>query len=155
MHPQKGQIEKRVLIQASPAIVYKALTDAHDLVRWFCDRATSDPREGGELTAFWKSSKSGVRGRAIFTRLVPAAIVELAWLDEGSGPVENGRHVFRYTIHHKHGTTEVALCDEDGSPMDEDSFEVLSEGWNYVLQDLKDLCERRERTGRHRPAEEE
>ncbi len=152
---EKGQIEKRVLIQASPAIVYKALTDAHDLVRWFCDRATSDPREGGELTAFWKSGKTGIKGRAVFSRLVQASFVELTWLDEGDGPVEEACHVFRYSIRHRRGTTEVALRDENGAPMEDESLAFLSEGWNYVLQGLKDHCERKERAGKPRPAEAE
>jgi uncharacterized protein YndB with AHSA1/START domain len=152
---ENGQIEKRVLIQASPAIVFKALTDARDLVRWFCDRASSDAREGGELTAFWKSEKSGTRGKGIFTRLLPGTLVEITWQDEGGGPVEQPRHVFRYTIQHKRGTTEVDLLDQDGPTMDEESFSVLSEGWNYVLQDLKDFCERRERAGKPRQPEEE
>jgi uncharacterized protein YndB with AHSA1/START domain len=154
-HLEKEPITKRVLIQASPDIVYKALTDEHDLTRWFCDRATSDPREGGELSAFWRSGKTGIKGLARFTRLIPARCVELIWVDEGGGPVENVHHVFRYSIQHRHGTTEVALCDENGAPLDEESLTGLSEGWNYVLQDLKDFCERRERAEKSRHAEEE
>ena len=153
--PEDGKIEKRVLIQASPSIVYKALTDARDLMRWFCDRATSDPREGGELTAFWKSGTTGIRGRAVFSRLIHVSLVELTWLDEGNGPVEEARHVFRYSIRHSRGTTEVALRDENGTPMEEESLAVLSEGWNYVLQGLKDYCEQKERAGKSRPAEAE
>ena len=91
---ENGQIEKRVLIQASPAIVFKALTEARDLVRWFCDRASSDVREGGEITAFWKSDKAGTKGRGIFTRLLPGALVEITWKDEGGGPVEDAKHIF-------------------------------------------------------------
>ncbi len=155
MSPDKEQIEKRVLIQASPSIVYKALTDARDLMRWFCDRAASDPREGGELTAFWKSGKSGIRGRAVFSKLVPVSFVELTWLDEGNGPIEDARHVFRYSIRHRRGTTEVALRDENGAPMEEESLALLSEGWNYVLQDLKDYCEQKERAAKPHPAEVE
>jgi uncharacterized protein YndB with AHSA1/START domain len=152
---ESGRIEKRVLIQASPAIVFKALTEARDLVRWFCDRAASDVREGGEITAVWKSEKENTKGKGIFTRLLPGALVEITWSDEGGGPVENARHVFRYTIQQKRGTTEVDLLDQEGPTMDEESFSVLNEGWNYVLQDLKDYCERRERAGKPRQAEEE
>ncbi len=152
---EKEPIVKKVLIQASPDIVYKALTDGNDLTRWFCDRATSNPHEGGELTAFWKSGKSGIKGRARFTRLVPESCVELAWVDEGGVPAENVHHAFRYSIQYKHGTSEVGLCDENGTVLDDESLKELSEGWNYVLQDLKDFCERRERAGKSRHAEAE
>ena len=154
-HLEREPIIKRVLIQASPDIVYKALTDERDLARWFCDRATSDPCEGGEFTAFWRSGKTGIKGLARFTRLIPASCVELTWVDEGGILVEDAHHVFRYSIQHKHGTTEVALCDENGAAMDEESHRELSEGWNYVLQDLKDFCERRGRAQKSRHGEEE
>jgi uncharacterized protein YndB with AHSA1/START domain len=153
--PSNSRIEKTVLIQASPAIVFQALTDARDLVRWFCDRATSDPREGGEFVAQWKSGKTSTRGRAVYTRLVPSSLVEMRWLEEGGGPIEDARHTFRYTIKFRHGTTEVGMQDEDGQALDQEAHETLSEGWNYVLQDLKDYCERRERAGKPRHAEDE
>ncbi len=153
--PLKDRIDKTVLIQASPEIVFKALTDARDLVRWFCDRAASDPCVGGELTAQWKSGKTSIRGRAVFTRLVPASLVELRWLEEGNGPIADAQHVFRYTIKFRHGTSEVGMNDEDGPGLDEEAYETLSDGWNYVLQDLKDYCERKERSGKQHHLEEE
>ncbi len=153
--PPKSNIDKTVLIQASPEIVFKALTDARDLVRWFCDRATSDPSEGGEFIAQWKTGKTSIRGRAVFTRLIPCSLVELRWLEEGDRPVENACHTFRFTIRYRHGTSEVGMNDEDGQSLQDEAYETLSEGWNYVLQDLKDYCERKERAGKPRHLEEE
>jgi uncharacterized protein YndB with AHSA1/START domain len=85
LESKKGQIEKKVLIQAPPHIIFNALTDARDLVRWFCDRASSEPREGGELVAYWKSGKTGIKGRARYVRLEPDTLVELLRVDDGHG----------------------------------------------------------------------
>jgi uncharacterized protein YndB with AHSA1/START domain len=39
--------------QAPPERLFAALTEARHLERWFCDRAESDPRQGGRLTLAW------------------------------------------------------------------------------------------------------
>jgi uncharacterized protein YndB with AHSA1/START domain len=83
-----GRIDKRVMIKASPAIIFHALTNAADLARWFCDRASSNPREGGELIAFWKTGDANQKGRALFTRIIPDSLLELLWVDDGSVPDE-------------------------------------------------------------------
>ena len=149
-----GLIQKKVLIKASPEIVFQALTEARDLVRWFCDRATSDPREGGELTAYWRSA--GQKGRAVFRRFVPASQLELVWVDDGRGIVrENASHSLAYSIKVKRGTSEVTMRDMDYPPPDEEAYSVLDEGWNSVLLELKDYCERKERSAKHTDFREE
>ena len=148
----KGRIEKKVLIEASPAIVFQALTDARDLVRWFCDRATSDPRQDGELTAYWRIGKTGQKGRAVFKKYEPDSLLELLWVDDGEG--EHGRpshHVISYTIRSKRGSCEVLMRDEDDRPLDDDALVIFDRGWNGTLFDLKDYCERKERSSRSRP----
>jgi uncharacterized protein YndB with AHSA1/START domain len=144
----KGTIQKKVLIKASPEIIFQALTEARDLVRWFCDRATSDPREGGELTAYWRTA--GQKGRAIFRRFVPGSQLEMVWVDDGEGIVrEDASHSLAYSIKVKRGTSEVTMNDSDYPPPDPDTFSRLDQGWNSVLLELKDYCERKERSARH------
>lgn len=153
-----NRIEKHVLIKASPAIIFQALTDAHDLVRWFCDRASSDARVGGELSAYWRDGKTGQRGRAVYTRVEPNLAVELLWIDDGSGPdPDNAHHRITYALWTtRQQDTEVIMRDEDDSPSsDTEVRAILEEGWNTVLLDLKDFCERRERSGKtHQRSEE-
>ncbi len=143
-----GVIQKKVLIKASPEIIFQALTEARDLVRWFCDRATSDPREGGEMTAYWRTA--GQKGRAVFRRFVPASQLELVWVDDGQGVVrENATHALAYSIKVKRGTSELTMHDSDYPPPDEETYSILDEGWNSVLLELTDYCERRERSTKH------
>ncbi len=149
--PPNGSIRKRVYIQASAATVFQALTDARALVRWFCDRASSDPREGGELAAYWRSGKSGTKGRAIFRRLESNSLVELLWFDEGRGlAAAIANHVSSYRIVERSAACEVIVTDQDSSPIEEDTYTSLDEGWNLVLMELKDFCEREERSKRSR-----
>jgi uncharacterized protein YndB with AHSA1/START domain len=151
--PSAGIIERKVLIQASPAVIYQALTDAKDIADWFCDRATSDPRVGGELKAYWRIGAGGQpqRGRAVFTNLMPDAQVELHWVDDGAGEGGEGkRHAICYTIRIKRGTSEVTVRDEGPPFANEEAFEVLDQGWIGVLRDLKEHCESKQRSSRRR-----
>jgi uncharacterized protein YndB with AHSA1/START domain len=145
-------IEKRVWIRATAEVVFRALTDSKELARWFCDRALSDPREGGELIAHWTTGKSSVKGRALFTRVVKPSSVELLWTDDGKGEQSgNSRHTLRYVIRSKSEMTEVLMLDQDENVPDEEAFEILDQGWNTVLLELKDFCERRQRSIKLRP----
>jgi uncharacterized protein YndB with AHSA1/START domain len=153
-----GTIEKTVLIQATPQLIFKALTEAKDLAQWFCDRVTSDPRIGGELKAYWRMGISGQaqRGRAVFTKLVPDAQVEMRWLDDGGGEAaQDTGHVLSYTIRLKRGTSEVQIRDQGPPFEDEESQQFLSQGWISVLRDLKEHCEAKQRSTRRRTAESE
>jgi uncharacterized protein YndB with AHSA1/START domain len=148
-----GIIEKKVLIQASPAVIFRALTEAKDLAQWFCDRVTSDPRVGGELKAYWRLGAGGQpqRGRAIFTSLTADTQVELRWVDEGGEEsAAADRHTICYTIRLKRGNSEVTVRDAGPPLADEEDHEILSQGWISVLRDLKEHCEARERSARRR-----
>jgi uncharacterized protein YndB with AHSA1/START domain len=148
-----GIIEKKVLIQASPAVIFRALTEAKDIAQWFCDRVTSDPRVGGELKAFWRMGSRGQtqRGRAVFITLAPESEVQLHWLDECGGETDDAvRHTIRYTIRLKRGTSEVSVRDEGPPLADEETFELLDQGWIGILRDLKEHCEAKQRSARRR-----
>jgi len=141
--------------KASPEIIFKALTEARELVRWFCDRATSDPREGGELTAYWKTGKTSQKGRAVFKRIAAGSQVQLLWIDDGQGSVQDpAHHLLSYSIKVKRGTSEVTMQDEDSPLQNEEIFSFIDQGWNAVLLELKDYCERKERSTK-RPAKSE
>ncbi len=145
--PPGNRIKKRVWIKASAEVVYTALTESKELVRWFCVRASCDPREGGELLAYWKTGKSSQKGRAVFTRLVPGKSLELLWVDDGGGSeTKASTHTLSYEIQSKLGMTELVMIDTGDNPSDEETYAFLNQGWNSVLLELKDYCERKERS---------
>lgn len=149
--PTNNRIEKRVWIKASAEVVYKALTSSKELARWFCDRADCNPCQGGELTAFWKAGKDGQKGRAIFTRAVANSSLELLWMEDGRNAEPGSpKHTLSYTIKSKSGMTEVVMVDNDDAVADEETFAFMDRGWNAVLMELKDFCERKERSAKLR-----
>jgi uncharacterized protein YndB with AHSA1/START domain len=148
----KNIISKRVWIRASPKVVYKALTEARELVHWFCDHASCDPREGGDLVARWRTGKNTQKGRARITHLNPGASLELLWLDDVSEtPDAISHHTLSYEIRSKSGMTELIMIDKDISAPDEETYAFLDQGWNSVLIELRDYCERKERSANLQP----
>ncbi len=144
-----NKIRKKVWIKASPDVIYRALTESKELMCWFCDRATCDARQGGELNALWQT---GQQGRAVFTHLDPGISLELLWIDDGSGTRSREEsHTLRYDIRSKSGMTELVMIDKDDSPTSAEEYDVIDKGWNSVLLELKDHCERLERSAKLRP----
>ena len=143
-----GKIVKKVWIRASTHTVYSALTQSRELTNWFCDRASCDPREGGELAAYWRAA--GQKGRAVITHIVPESAIELLWIDDGSGRQEKNIHTLTYEIRSKSGVTELVMTDKDEA-CDDDTIATLDQGWNSVLMELKDYCEQKERAAKVRP----
>ena len=47
----EGEIRKTIMVDTPPEVVFKALTDEKELVRWMSQEATMDPRLGGEMNS--------------------------------------------------------------------------------------------------------
>jgi uncharacterized protein YndB with AHSA1/START domain len=73
--PQIILIEKSVVIPATPARVYKSLTDAQQLSRWLVNRVESDPQQGGKIVIAENSHEK----RGEYRRLIPGIEVGIAW----------------------------------------------------------------------------
>ena len=68
-------LEKSIIIHATPAKIYKALTNAKELTRWRADHAESDPRIGGVIGYV----RGEHEGRGIYKRLIPNREVAIDW----------------------------------------------------------------------------
>ena len=147
-----SRIEKKVWIQASAEIIFQALVRANALEEWFCDKATSDARDGGEITAQWNEGKNRRKGRAVITRFESGRALKLHWTDDGRSENDDvvSTHILSYEINPKAGMTELVMIDSDDAEIDEETLAYLADGWNAVLMELKDYCEHRERAAKKR-----
>jgi uncharacterized protein YndB with AHSA1/START domain len=73
--PQIILIEKSTVIPATPARLYKSLTEAKQLSRWMADRVESDPREGGQVVVHY----DGHEKRGEYRRLIRGVEVGIHW----------------------------------------------------------------------------
>jgi uncharacterized protein YndB with AHSA1/START domain len=73
--PQIILVEKSTVIPATPARLYKSLTDAKQLSRWLADRVESDPRQGGQIVIDYDTHEK----RGEYRRLIPGIEVGISW----------------------------------------------------------------------------
>ena len=55
LEDQKMEIRKTIVIDASPEVVFKAITEPEELTQWFPDQAILESRVGGRMKfSFYK-----------------------------------------------------------------------------------------------------
>jgi uncharacterized protein YndB with AHSA1/START domain len=54
---EKVEIKKSVVIDASPEVVFKAITDPDELTNWFPDQAILEPKVGGKSNSVFTKKK--------------------------------------------------------------------------------------------------
>jgi uncharacterized protein YndB with AHSA1/START domain len=146
-------------IAADPETVWKALTDAGELVRWFPFEARVEPGEGGTMFWGWGESwdwrhridawEPSRHLRLVDDRYVPFDVHGQPIAD---GRVRPARVAIEITLEARGGSTRLRLVHsgfERGKDWD-DEFEGISTGWQSELRNLKYYLERH--SGRDRYA---
>ncbi len=133
-------IEELVALDVAPEVVWRALTDAEELTRWFALGATVEPRAGGTISLSWGESGSETvaievwePNRRLHTvdrrRDAAGRVVEIAvdYLIEAEG----GRTTLR-VVHAGFGA---------GAEWDQE-YEGTVRGWRYELRGLRHYLSR-------------
>ena len=134
-------IVQEVVIDAPADVVWRALTDAEELKRWFPIDARVEPRLGGSV---WLSWGDGVEGTAPITSWEPER--HFGWT-ETRGP---HKLAVDFHVEARGGSTVVRLVHSgfgDGSDWD-DEFHMTQGGWSYFIEHLRWYVERHHGTPR-------
>ena len=134
-------LTKTVTVQAPDDVVWRALTEADELARWFPVEARVEPGLGGSI---WLSWGSGTEGQAPITGWEPER--HLQWSEE-RGPV---KLAVDFHLEAQGGTTVVRLVQSGfgDAPDWDDEFHMTDGGWSYFLAHLKWYLERHRGTPR-------
>lgn len=128
-------IVKTVTIAAPAEVVWRALTEAEELIRWFPVNARVRPGQGGSI---WLSWGGGTEGEAPITAWEPGRRLE--WT-ESRGPI---KLAVDFHVEAKGSGTVVRLVQSgfgDGPDWD-DEFHMTTGGWSYFLEHLRWYLER-------------
>ena len=126
--PQIILVEKSTVVPATPARLYKSLTDAKELSRWLADRVESDPRQGGEIVIDYDSHEK----RGEYRRLIPGVKVGISWTQfEELVPID----ITGFKLDKVAQGTRVRVVDF-ATPEDADELQAL---WAQRLKRLKKL----------------
>jgi uncharacterized protein YndB with AHSA1/START domain len=144
-------LQKRLGIGAPAAAVFKALTDAGDLARWFPTSAETDPRPEGAYVFRFESAESPERSRTHtgkFLEVTPPKRVSYTWRAPLAGQSPDAADApetrVEFVLAEKAGQTEVVLTHSGfGHGADWDrSLEEHAEGWGFFVMNLRSWLER-------------
>lgn len=142
------EIRKSIEIDASPEVVFKAISDPSELTDWFPDAAILEPRVGGKTRfSYYKDSKRGTcardhdktnEGRVL--EFVKNKKLVYTWqhMDVPDFPEtivtweleEISKNKTRLTLTHTEFTSKDQIKDH-------------SEGWSFFLNELASYCKRK------------
>ena len=144
-------VEREILIEASPEVVWGVITEPEQISRWFSDEADVQGRAGADGTLTWRP---GGRGKdKEFDTIVPIRVVEaepfrrfsFRWCHpEGQGPDENNSALVEFSlIEEAHGTRlRVVESGIAAVTHDEESkaryLEDHEQGWERHLGEMLD-----------------
>lgn len=135
-------IELERTIQASPDAVFRALTDAQELPRWWTSSARSDARSGGryEYGFEFEDASRNHTYRGKYLEVAEGERVRYPW-QTGLGPTE-----VDFRVEPADGGARVRLVHSGWGGGDgwDESVRMHDEGWSFFLDNLKAYLERGE-----------
>ncbi len=123
-------VEREILIEASPEIVWGVITEPEQIGRWFSDEANVEGRVGADGTLTWKPGGRG--GDKKVDLVVPIRVVEaepfrrfsFRWSHpQGAEPDENNSALVEFSLVEEAGGTRL---------------KVLESGIDAVTRDAED-----------------
>jgi uncharacterized protein YndB with AHSA1/START domain len=134
-----NEIKQSYTINAPADRVFRALTDADEITRWFASSAKSDAKTGGRFAydyVFADTSRNhSVEGE--YRDLTPGETVAYSW------PAGHAKHPTEvvYTLTPKGGATELTLVHSGWKADALDSMKEHEMGWGFFLSNLKSYLE--------------
>lgn len=126
-------IEITKQIDAPPERVFRALTDADDLARWWASTAESDPRTGGDFVLRFEFDQEAQNhtyaGR--YELVAPGERVRYPW----NGAF--GDTTVDWALRPRDGGTEVRLTHSGWSEEAAEAREAHDQGWRFFLDNLE------------------
>lgn len=84
MSNKNSFFKHKVMIKSPKSVVFNALTNVDDLMRWFPTRAESDPHPGGKLKLTWEFANASENGsqEGEYVEVIPNKMLSYTWKAE-------------------------------------------------------------------------
>jgi uncharacterized protein YndB with AHSA1/START domain len=138
-------IEKNVVIDASPEVVFKAITDPKELTNWFPDHAIMEAKLGGKVKFSFYKDKERKDGElecvpeGTIVELIPNKKVSYTWRQTNTPDFP--RTIVTWELEEiADNKTQVKLLHTGFEPGK--LFKQHDEGWSYFLNRLQSYCKK-------------
>jgi len=132
------EIEQRYFVRASPAKVFRALTDPKWLTRWFLAEARIQPEAGTAYTFRWRGGHSHTEK---VLEAVPGRRLTLSWSNRVGRVTRRTRVTFALS---RKGNGTLLRLRHTGYPTTRgwlETYGATESGWAYFLMNLKSVLE--------------
>jgi uncharacterized protein YndB with AHSA1/START domain len=144
-------VEREILIEASPEVVWGVITEPEQITRWFSDAADLEGRAGADGTLTWKPGGRG--GGRESDLVVPIRVVEaepfrrfsFRWNHpQGVGPDERNSALVEFSLIEEAGGTRLRVLESGIGAVTHDDQgkaryrEEHEQGWERHLGELLD-----------------
>ena len=144
-------VEREILIEASPEVVWRVITEPEHISRWFSDAADVEARAGKDGTLTWRPGGRG--GAKEFDAIVAIRVVEaepfsrfsFRWNHpEGAEPDENNSALVEFSLTEEPDGTRLRVVESgiDAVTLDEAARARYlgdhEQGWERHLGELLD-----------------
>jgi uncharacterized protein YndB with AHSA1/START domain len=136
-------LRKTIVINASPEVIFKAITDPEELTQWFPDQAVFEPSTGGKVSFDFSEKQSekegGCKVRGTIVEFISNKKISYTW-ERTDTESKNSKTVV---------TWELEKIKDDGTRVNlkhtgftsNDMAKEHDKGWTYFLPRLKKYCE--------------
>lgn len=143
-------IEREILIDASPEVVWRVITEPEQISRWFTDDAQFQARAGVDGTLTWRPG--GRAGQKDFDTVVPIQVVEAEPLrrfsfrwdhPDGERPDRTNSALVEFSLSEEAGRTRLRVVESgiDAVANDDEKARHMEDherGWEKHLGELRD-----------------
>lgn len=128
------QFVMKLDLAAAPEVVFRALTDADQLQRWFAPRAEVTPGKDGSIELFWDHA---VHTRCQILQWNPPDRLAISW-QEGSGSESQ----VAFHLSGGAGACELRLIHSGFGAEDDDIYHSIARGWTIETRVLRHYLQR-------------
>ena len=139
MPSKKRVIEQEYYYDATPEVVFRALTVPKELKKWFLSDAKISPKEGSSYTFTWEG---GFSHAGKVERVEPGRKLVLSWPDKIKGKLYETQAAFTLK---KKGKGTLLKVKHTGFKKGDNwiwLFGAVQSGWAYYLTNLKSVLSR-------------
>ena len=144
-------VEREILIEASPEVVWGVITEPEQISRWFSDEAELEGRAGADGALTWRPGGRG--GDRDSDMVVPIRVVDaepfrrfsFRWNHpQGTGPDENNSALVEFSLIEESGGTRLRVLESGigAVTLDEESQtryrEDHEQGWERHFGEMLD-----------------
>jgi uncharacterized protein YndB with AHSA1/START domain len=144
-------VEREILIEATPEVVWSVITEPEHISRWFSDEAEVEGRVGADGTLTWRAGGRG--GDKDFDMTVPIRVVDaepfrrfsFRWNHpQGAGPDQRNSALVEFTLIEEAAGTRLKVLESgiDLVTADEESkaryLKEHEHGWGKHLGEMAD-----------------